>query len=69
VTWGLTILKQAPNPDNAVKFLQLLFGPQGVAIQRSTGPTPIEQPEVSRVDFHRLPPALRPLVQQVVRGH
>ena len=64
-TWGLTILKSAPNPDNAIKFLQLLFGPDGVSIQSSTGPAPIQPPTVSIVDFLRLPASLRPLVQPV----
>jgi molybdate/tungstate transport system substrate-binding protein len=62
VTWGLTIMNTAPNPANAVKFLQTLFGPQGVAIQQSVGPDPITPPIVSRLDFLRLPAALRSLV-------
>jgi molybdate/tungstate transport system substrate-binding protein len=62
--WGLTIMKNAPNPGNAIKFLQLLFGPQGVAIQQSTGPEPISPPVVSRSDYRELPAALRNLVQR-----
>jgi ABC-type molybdate transport system substrate-binding protein len=62
-SWGLTILKSAPNAGNAVKFLQLLFGPQGVAIQRSVGPEPLSPPMVpSRLEHHRLPSDLRSLV-------
>jgi molybdate/tungstate transport system substrate-binding protein len=62
VTWGLTILETAMNRDNAIKFLQLLFGSQGVAIQSTTGPAPISPPVVSRHDFERLPAELRSLV-------
>jgi molybdate/tungstate transport system substrate-binding protein len=65
--WGLTIMKNAPNPGNAIQFLQLLFGPEGVAIQRSTGPEPISPPLVSHSDYRELPAALRSLVQQVAR--
>jgi hypothetical protein len=55
----------AANQANAIKFLQLLFGPEGVAMQRSVGPEPISPPVVSRSDFHELPQALRSLVQPV----
>jgi molybdate/tungstate transport system substrate-binding protein len=65
VRWGLTIMNGAANKDNAVKFLHLLFGPEGVALQRSVGPEPISPPVVSRADFHELPQALRSLVQPV----
>jgi molybdate/tungstate transport system substrate-binding protein len=62
VVWGLTILKAAPHPDTAVKFLQLLFGAQGVALQTAAGPAPISPPQVDRDDAAHLPRALRPLV-------
>jgi hypothetical protein len=29
--WGITLLKDAPNRENAIKFLQLLLGPVGTA--------------------------------------
>jgi ABC-type molybdate transport system substrate-binding protein len=61
-TWGLTIMETAQNRDNAVAFLELLFGPQGVALQTASGPAPISPPVVSRRDFERLPRALQPLV-------
>jgi len=47
--------------------LQLLFGPEGVAIQKAMGPDPISPPLVSRSDYHELPAALRSLVQR--SGH
>jgi molybdate/tungstate transport system substrate-binding protein len=62
-TWGLTIMETAQNRDNAIAFLELLFGPQGVALQTAAGPKPISPPEVSRRDFERLPRALRQLVK------
>ena len=61
-TWGLTIMETATNRDNAIRFLDLLFGSQGVAIQTTTGPKPISPPVVNREDFRHLPRALRPLV-------
>jgi molybdate/tungstate transport system substrate-binding protein len=69
VRWGLTILKSAPNPDNAVKFLQVLFGADGVAAQTTTGPTPISPPIVSHADFQSLPSALQPLVTEEREDH
>lgn len=62
VIWGLTVLKTAPNPENAATFLQLLFGSQGVTVQTTTGPTPISPPLVSRRDRRHLPDVLRSLV-------
>ncbi len=62
VEWGLTILRTAPNPANAVRFLQLLFGSQGIALQQSNGPPPISPPLVSAEDYARLPSQLKLLV-------
>jgi len=69
VTWGLTILKQAPNRANAIKFLQTLFGSQGVALQAAVGPEPISPPRVSYSDWHDVPPVLRPYVRPEHRDH
>jgi ABC-type molybdate transport system substrate-binding protein len=69
VAWGLTILKTAPNKENAVEFLKLLFSARGVASQTATGPAPITPPVVSRHDFAQLPRALRPLVDVERREH
>jgi molybdate/tungstate transport system substrate-binding protein len=63
VVFSLTVLKNAPNPTYAVKFLQLLFSAQGVAFQAATGPAPISPPIVSAEDFRRLPSTLRSLVR------
>ena len=59
VVWGLTMLKTAPDPDNATKFLQLLFSDRGVALQEATGPAPISPPVVSAADAAHLPDVLR----------
>jgi molybdate/tungstate transport system substrate-binding protein len=63
VTWGLTVMKAAPHPEQALEFLKLLLGPEGVAIQSATGPTPISPAIVSRDDLARLPAPLRSLVR------
>ncbi len=64
VTWGLTILRTAPNYANAVRFLQLLFSPQGVALQSAPGPAPLSPPVVSAADYAQVPAELQPLVSR-----
>ena len=63
VTWGITVMNAAPNPENALAFLQLLFSGQGVAMLNAAGPAPISPPIVSKEDGARLPAALKPLVR------
>ena len=63
VVWGLTIMKSAANQANAIKFLQLLFSAQGVAIQTSAGPMPISPPIVKAKEAASLPYPLRSLVK------
>jgi len=67
VTWGVTILETAQNRDNAIRFLQLLFSSQGVALQATSGPAPISPPIVSHHDYAHLPDGLRQLV--TVQNH
>lgn len=62
VAWGITLVKDAPNRENAVKFLQLLLSPTGTAMLKDNGPTPISPALVSPPDFRKLPESLRPLV-------
>ena len=62
VTWGLTVMNKAPNRENALAFLKLLFSSQGIAILNAKGPTPISPPVVSKQDFSRLPASLKVLV-------
>jgi molybdate/tungstate transport system substrate-binding protein len=63
VAWGLTILNAAPNHENAIKFLQLLFKPDGVGQSslQKVGPTPVSPPVVSADDYAQLPAELRTL--------
>ena len=62
--WGITILKNAPNPAGAVKFLQMLLGRDGAALLEANGPSPLSPAVVSSNDYRHLPEALRPLVRQ-----
>jgi molybdate/tungstate transport system substrate-binding protein len=63
VAWGLTILNSAPNHENAIRFLQLLFKPGDVgqtALQK-VGPSPVSPPVVSGDDYAQLPAELQTL--------
>jgi len=62
VAWGITLLKDAPNKDSAVKFLQLLLSPGGTAALTEHGPAPISPALVSPESFARLPRSLQSLV-------
>lgn len=62
--WGVTVLNTAPHHAAAVQFLQLLFSPQGVALQAAGGPTPISPPVVSRADYGQLPAELQSVVSR-----
>jgi molybdate/tungstate transport system substrate-binding protein len=64
VVWGLTILRSAPNYANAVRFLQLLFSAQGVAMQTATGPAPISPPVVSAADYGQVPSELQSVLNR-----
>ena len=61
--WGVTILNTAPHHAAAVQFLQVLFSPQGVALQAASGPTPISPPVVSHADYNQLPAELKSVVR------
>jgi len=62
VIFGVTVLKNAPNKDNAIKFLEFLLGQEGQEILQTYGPDPIP-PVVSHKDYQKLPKSLRSLVQ------
>jgi len=62
VAWGIALLKDAPNRENAIKFLQLLLGPAGKVSLIENGPAPISPALVSPADFRNLPESLRSLV-------
>jgi molybdate/tungstate transport system substrate-binding protein len=63
VAWGIALMNDAPNKENAVKFLQMLLSPAGTASLNENGPAPITPALVSTADFHKLPESLRPLVK------
>jgi molybdate/tungstate transport system substrate-binding protein len=63
VAWGITLLEDAPNKENAIKFLQLLMSKEGAAVLKKTGPDPVSPAMVSSEDFHKVPDALRSLVR------
>lgn len=63
VAWGITLMKDAPNKENAIKFLELLLSPTGTASLNQNGPAPISPALVSPADLHELPESLRSLVR------
>jgi molybdate/tungstate transport system substrate-binding protein len=63
VAWGITLLNDAPNKENAIRFLQLLLSPAGTASLNENGPAPISPALVSPADFHKLPESLRSVVK------
>jgi molybdate/tungstate transport system substrate-binding protein len=63
VAWGITLLKDAPNKENAIKFLQLLLSKEGAAVLKKNGPDPVFPAMVSSEDFRNVPEPLRPLVR------
>lgn len=63
VAWGITLMKGAPNRENAIKFLELLLGPEGTRSLIENGPDPLIPAMVSPADLSKLPSSLRGLVK------
>jgi molybdate/tungstate transport system substrate-binding protein len=63
VTWGITLMNDAPHRDQAVAFLRLLLGDSGGERLRALGPAPIQPAEVSARGYGRLPADLKALVR------
>lgn len=63
VAWGITMMNDAPNKANAVKFLEMLLGPAGTASLNEHGPMANAPALVTPADFRKLPASLRPLVK------
>jgi molybdate/tungstate transport system substrate-binding protein len=63
VAWGLTIMHDAPNRENAIKFVQLLLAPGeiGQASLQKVGPAPLSPAVVSPDDYANVPAELQPL--------
>ena len=62
LAWGITMFKDSPNKQNAIKFLELLLSPAGKAALAENGPDPLSPALVSRTDLPNLPESLRRLV-------
>jgi molybdate/tungstate transport system substrate-binding protein len=62
VTYGVTIMKTAENPANAIAFVQYLLGSNGQAALRSALFKVVSPAKVSRQDYRKLPNALRAYV-------
>lgn len=62
VAWGLTIVKNSPNPENAIAFVNLVLGAGGTAAFNANGPVPITPALVTTTDYARLPKSLQSLV-------
>jgi molybdate/tungstate transport system substrate-binding protein len=67
LAWGITMLKDAPNKQNAIKFLQLLLSPAGTSALKENGPDPLSPAFVRAADLRNLPESLRPLVSAAGR--
>jgi molybdate/tungstate transport system substrate-binding protein len=63
VAWGITLLRDAPDRENGIKFLQMLLGPDGTEALNEHGPAPISPAQVTPEDFPKLPATLRSLVK------
>jgi molybdate/tungstate transport system substrate-binding protein len=63
VAWGIALMKNAPNKENAVEFLRMLLGPDGTGFLKENGPDPLTPAVVSPSDFHKLPESLHGLVK------
>ena len=68
VAWGITLLKDAPNEESAIRFLRLLLGEAGTRSLGENGPEPIAPALVSAADLPHLPEAIRPLVRGCSAG-
>jgi len=63
VAWGITLMKDAPNKDNAIRFLELLLGPEGNRSLKENGPDPLIPALVGQTDLRRVPASLQRLVK------
>lgn len=63
LAWGITMLNDAPNKRNAIKFLELLLSPAGKAALAENGPDPLSPALVNSTDLPNLPESLRGLLK------
>ncbi len=64
ITYGVTLIKDAPNREAAEAFMAFLLSSDGgLQILKTAGQPPLDPPRVtSQNDFNKLPPALKELV-------
>lgn len=64
ITYGITMVKNAPNREAAEAFMAFLLSPEGgLQILKAAGQPPLDPPRVAtRDDFNQLPQALKKLV-------
>lgn len=62
IVYGVTIPRNAPNPNLALEFIKFLIGPEGQARMERMGQPPIVPPTTG--DRDALPAALQPLVME-----
>ena len=62
VAWGITLRKDAPNKENAIRVLALLLGAEGTRSLRENGPDPLTPALVNKADLGKVPSSLRHLV-------
>ena len=63
VAWGITLMKDAPNKENAIRFLELLLGPEGMRSLKENGPEPLTPAVVSKADVGKVPSSVQHLVR------
>jgi len=61
MVYGITIPKNAPHRDLAVKFIAFLLGNEGREIMRRNGQAPLAAPQATG-DVSKLPAALKPFI-------
>jgi len=63
ITYGVTMIDKAPNPEAAKAFLQYLFDPDGgLKTLEEMGQPPFVPVETNAAGMEKLPPCLKPLV-------
>lgn len=62
MVYGITVPKEAPNQEAAIRFVAFVVGPEGQKIMRANGQPPISPPRATgRVDL--MPPKLKELLR------
>jgi molybdate/tungstate transport system substrate-binding protein len=59
--YGITLLKNAPNPKGAIEFIAFVLGPEGQEIMRKNGQPELAPPRVDNKD--KLPETLKTFFQ------